>query len=580
MTSHNGNSLDYNSLGMVTSMNSGVVTYTYGIGGAQIRRETTGTTASIVESISSLYEIETKGGVVERHRRIQAAGGIVAISTYNESDDTEDLKYLIKDHLGSTALALEPTGNVIREYSYDPWGLNRKVADWTYGLTGSELIAAIEDDQEDRGFTGHQKMGATGLIHMNGRVYDPYLASFTSCDPYLGSAERPMDMNRYIYLGNNPLSGVDPSGYFGSFFKRIFRNISRIASDAFKAGKTFVKKYGRTIASIAVTALVAFTAPQFLPNVWGGFAAANGGLSAIGAMTAGAIGGAASAAIASGGDLSATLQGALFGMAFGAVGGIKNDSIRILAHGALGGARQAIGGGDFKSGFFAGAFTAGVSSAEIIGGDQGFFSGDDFGNMAGRIGSAAVVGGTISEMTGGNFSNGAITGAFSRAFNDELHELKKVYSQVKRIGYKVVVGQHMLDPDWDEVIKYSGSLIDGVALADSSKGGLLALLAEATTQFVGKYTNKTQLGLHDQLDLVVKGYFTTQGWGSAIHYRYSYEVSQPGLLWGTNTKTISGKWYQYRDGMNTSERLSGIQSSNRLDFHLKRLHHDMSKRGL
>jgi len=35
---------------------------------------------------------------------------------------------------------------------------------------------------------------------------------------------------------------------------------------------------------------------------------------------------------------------------------------------------------------------------------------------------AAVAGGTASELTGGKFANGAITGAFSRAFNDELHE--------------------------------------------------------------------------------------------------------------------------------------------------------------
>ena len=35
--------------------------------------------------------------------------------------------------------------------------------------------------------------------------------------------------------------------------------------------------------------------------------------------------------------------------------------------------------------------------------------------------AAAVLGGTVSAATGGKFANGALSGAFSRAFNDELH---------------------------------------------------------------------------------------------------------------------------------------------------------------
>jgi RHS repeat-associated protein len=34
-----------------------------------------------------------------------------------------------------------------------------------------------------RGFTGHEQLGSVGLIHMNGRVYDPLLGRFGSPDP-------------------------------------------------------------------------------------------------------------------------------------------------------------------------------------------------------------------------------------------------------------------------------------------------------------------------------------------------------------------------------------------------------------
>jgi RHS repeat-associated protein len=52
-----------------------------------------------------------------------------------------------------------------------------------------------------------------GLIHMNGRVYDPLLGRFLSADPHV---TRPFDgqgLNRYSYVLNNPLALVDPSGF-------------------------------------------------------------------------------------------------------------------------------------------------------------------------------------------------------------------------------------------------------------------------------------------------------------------------------------------------------------------------------
>jgi hypothetical protein len=42
-----------------------------------------------------------------------------------------------------------------------------------------------------------------------------------------------------------------------------------------------------------------------------------------------------------------------------------------------------------------------------------------------RIAAAALLGGTTSALTGGKFANGAISGAFSRAFNDENNHRKE-----------------------------------------------------------------------------------------------------------------------------------------------------------
>jgi len=51
------------------------------------------------------------------------------------------------------------------------------------------------------------------LIHMNGRVYDYRLGRFLSVDPIISNPLSSQSINPYSYIGNNPLSGTDPTGY-------------------------------------------------------------------------------------------------------------------------------------------------------------------------------------------------------------------------------------------------------------------------------------------------------------------------------------------------------------------------------
>ena len=54
---------------------------------------------------------------------------------------------------------------------------------------------------------------------MNGRVYDYNLGRFMSVDPFIQSPKNSQSINPYSYLINNPLSGIDPSGYCGTHIK-------------------------------------------------------------------------------------------------------------------------------------------------------------------------------------------------------------------------------------------------------------------------------------------------------------------------------------------------------------------------
>jgi uncharacterized protein RhaS with RHS repeats len=52
-----------------------------------------------------------------------------------------------------------------------------------------------------------------GLVHMNGRVYDPLIGRFMSADPFIQAQGNLQSYNRYAYVMNNPLNLTDPSGY-------------------------------------------------------------------------------------------------------------------------------------------------------------------------------------------------------------------------------------------------------------------------------------------------------------------------------------------------------------------------------
>ncbi len=136
-----------------------------------------------------------------------APDGLFAIDNILLSSGKEELYYVHKDHLGSVEALTDESGNLIEEYSYDAWGLRRDPKTWK-PLTGSFAT------KTDRGFTGHEHLDLFNMINMNGRVYDPVIGYFSSPDPVIGIPNSPESFNLYVYTHNNPLSYVDPTGYY------------------------------------------------------------------------------------------------------------------------------------------------------------------------------------------------------------------------------------------------------------------------------------------------------------------------------------------------------------------------------
>ncbi len=283
---------------------------------------------------------------------LDAPSGRVGLHLKDASLAPSETRYFHADHLGSIELVTNHFGEVIDRLSYTPWGQRRQDV-WTHGNSFHKGV-------ERRGFTGHEHLAYADfeLIHMNGRVYDPALARFVSADPFADGLAASQSLNRYAYVGNNPVSLTDPSGHF----------IGIILGFAFSHLTTSI------------------TAKVVLGAVIGGLQTA-----------------------ISGGDWEDVLQGAaLGGVAAGIAHGIgehfgHNPSVfdfgnefgRALAHGLSQGGLHEVAGGGFGDGFLGGFFGS-VGSSLMS--SPGF--GNTFDTRSSRLFAAVVIGGTASELGG------------------------------------------------------------------------------------------------------------------------------------------------------------------------------------
>ncbi|HKT31190.1 MAG TPA: RHS repeat-associated core domain-containing protein [Gammaproteobacteria bacterium] len=192
----------------VDSATSSSVQIAYTPGGARYSETTTvGATSTTLTEVNGLFEVEGTSSYTYYRERIPGGNGIVAIRTIR-NDGILTTRYITGDHLGSVSEITDEVGDVDERMSYGPFGERRDPATWQPYTTIPDLT-----DVTDKGYTGQQQMDAVGLVHMNGRVYDPAIGRMISADPTVPDPFDSQSFNRYAYVENNPLSAIDPSGF-------------------------------------------------------------------------------------------------------------------------------------------------------------------------------------------------------------------------------------------------------------------------------------------------------------------------------------------------------------------------------
>ncbi|MEA1785781.1 RHS repeat-associated core domain-containing protein, partial [Arenibacter sp. GZD96] len=109
----------------------------------------------------------------------------------------EDYYFLHRDYLGSILMISDKNGNIREKRHFDAWGNIAKLTDGNNTVLTSFALL-------DRGYTGHEHLLSVGLVHMNGRLYDPVLHRFLMPDNYVQDPYNTQNFNRYGYVLNNP----------------------------------------------------------------------------------------------------------------------------------------------------------------------------------------------------------------------------------------------------------------------------------------------------------------------------------------------------------------------------------------
>jgi RHS repeat-associated protein len=194
----------YNRFDLPTNVQTSAysVDFEYGPFGQRVLKKRFGDTTVYV---SDLYE--RRQTQFETHHVFRVPG-IAEVRWKANADGSyeEEVNYIHHDHLGSVAL-VSNGGSGVQTQRFAPFG--RRMDEF------GDVTGAPSNPQTPYGFTGHEHDDAAGLINMRGRVYDPTYGRMLTPDPLVSDAFSSGSWNPYSYVGNSPLSSIDPTGFGG-----------------------------------------------------------------------------------------------------------------------------------------------------------------------------------------------------------------------------------------------------------------------------------------------------------------------------------------------------------------------------
>ena len=180
---------------MSTLSGSGVTeTNTYNALGQLVSRVTGGFTSHLIYDPAGQWtgEFNSTGGYWWGEY-VRLGGRVVAFNSQSQGNTV----FLHKDLLNTTHVVTGPSGSVLQDQIFYPWGQSKTSLGTWY-------------QQEFGGLDYFDP--ADGTYRSLSRAYNPTPARWLSPDALGGDVSSPQSFNRYAYVLNNPASMTDPSG--------------------------------------------------------------------------------------------------------------------------------------------------------------------------------------------------------------------------------------------------------------------------------------------------------------------------------------------------------------------------------
>jgi RHS repeat-associated protein len=182
--------------GLISLSGPATATFSYDALNRRTQRTVAGaTTAYLYDGINFVQEQDASGTM----SAVILAG---SVDEFFARMTTSGVSTPLRDALGSTAAETSSAGLVTTSFAYEPYGRTALSGE----ITGnSQQYAGREVD-------------ATGLYFNRARYYNPVTARFISEDP-IGFAG---GVNKYAYVGDNPITLSDPTGKSGADCMKAF----------------------------------------------------------------------------------------------------------------------------------------------------------------------------------------------------------------------------------------------------------------------------------------------------------------------------------------------------------------------
>jgi RHS repeat-associated protein len=105
-------------------------------------------------------------------------------------------EYFLGDALGSVRQLVDANAEITLSKAYDPYG---------------SVAYSVGSGTSPFAFTGEQT-DVSGLTYLRARYYSSTDGRFLSRDTWGGDYNRPLSLNRWIYVEGNPVNATDPTG--------------------------------------------------------------------------------------------------------------------------------------------------------------------------------------------------------------------------------------------------------------------------------------------------------------------------------------------------------------------------------